>query len=146
MENKKQYQISGKAYTGNVLESWQTVDNDGKFHGWAKFREETGEYTEECTSADECDCPGHMIEKKFQESFEVWDGTEEEETLRNYFEKNDIEFSEDDSDSTGYETEKTSAYGVEYEKQIAKFSYFAELTEKQAEEIEELGFDIQEWD
>lgn len=134
METKK-YIIRQVSKTLIEEQTWTTIDYEKKYHSFVKLivqdeemfcKELVDDYNENDWNLEDY---GDII-------------SEQEEELSNYFNKNKIE--NDGGEETYWELKNDSAYGVNYRRFYHNMIIYADLTEKQVEEIENMDWEVEE--
>ncbi len=125
------------------FQSWTTKDET--YHSFGKIVKngeeyDSAEYT--CPEGEEChtdfpQCEGHELERTWDRMCKGdWYPSELERDVMAYLEDEKIQYTEGD----GYTEIRTgNAYGVKYEWLDSNIKIYAELTEKQKQEIENMG-------
>ena len=139
MENKiKNYRITKASETLIEEQQWTTIDNEKNYHSYVKLiiqgnEEFCNEYIEDNENTTDWD---------INDYFDLT--SESEEKLITYFQKENI--SHDDGIKTNWDDQPNiiNAYGVTYKRYYQNIVYNSELTEKQVEEIENMGFEVEE--
>ena len=152
----KKFQITTYA-KGWILGKWKTIDNEHKYHSFVSLKKINEEEIQEEHTCEECSengqligseetCPACQLEKEFDRNGDEYDYYDEknEDEILTFLNKNNIQH---DEGVTSYWTESITtfdSYGCYEETQQFCLQIIADMTEKQADELRNMGFSVEE--